>query len=163
MPSLPVQIAVGENTFVFFFFFFLVSFIFYDKSSRDKSLMSSRDGGCPSPCVCSSRFCVKSPLPWFHLPLITTAWTYSVLQWIGVENSSTPTALERLGQDTGPEGAAMCHAAQEGSLHYLSIGCFVNSLGRGWVLVGLSCKPSLFSPLSLGINSLCSVPSPAVA
>lgn len=72
-----------------------------------------------------------SPLPWFHLPLITTAWTYSVLQWTGVEKSSTPTALERLGQDAGPEGTAVCHAVQERSLHYLGIGCFVTVWGKG--------------------------------
>lgn len=166
MPSLPLQIAAGENSF------FLFSFIFYEISYRDKSLMNTREGGCPCPCVALG-FVFNSPLPWFSPSSHHNCLDLFPASVDRGENQSNPDCFssERLGQDTGlvtrvdnwAWWAAVCHAAQDGSLYFLNIGCFVSVWWGGWVLVGLSCKPSLFSPLSLGINSLCSVPSPAVA
>lgn len=163
LSSLPLQIAVGENTF-WVFFFFLVSFILYDKSSRDKSLMSTRDGGCPGPCVCSSRFCVKSQ----PIALVSPSTHHNCLDLF---RASVDRGGKKLNPDCFRETWARRRAWGNCSVPCCSgrvltlpgYWLLCNSLGKGWVLVGLSCKPSLFSPLSLGINSLCSVPSPAVA
>lgn len=167
MHSLPVQIAAVENTFLFLFF------ISYEICYRAKSLMSIRNGGRPCPCVALGFVLTVSPLPWFSPFTHHNCLDLFPASVDRGEKQFNPNCFssERLGQDTG-----LVTRVDNWAWWSCNVPCcsgwvlvlpeywlLCNSLGGGWVLVGLSCKPSLFSPLSLGINSLCSVPSPAVA